>query len=140
VLRDIISAIWVMQTILLVEDDAAVRGVVREMLHKQYRILEAGGVPLALEIAEKHKGTIDLLLTDVVLPEMRCDPLVARLKKQRPNLKVLYISGYSEETVGLSGIETNGSNFMQKPFSPQALRARVKEMLGHRKARTAGFF
>ncbi len=134
------GAIWVMPTILLVEDDAAVRGVVRHMLQKHYTILEAGGVPRAIEVAEKHNGSIDLLLTDVVLPEMRCGPLVARLKKSRPNLKVLYISGYSEETVGLSGIEPGGSNFMQKPFTPEALRTRVREMLGHRRVRAAGLF
>ncbi|MGE5570426.1 MAG: response regulator [Rhodospirillales bacterium] len=127
-----------MQTILIVEDDAAVRGVLRHMLEGHYRILEAGGVPRALEVAAQHNGPIDLLLTDVVLPEMRCGALVARLKESRPNLKVLYISGYSEEIVWLSGIEPNGSNFIQKPFTPEALRGRVRELLGRRRAKGAG--
>ncbi len=128
-----------MQTILLVEDDAAVRGVVRHMLQKHgYTILEAGGVPHALEVAERYRGAIDLLVTDVVLPEMRCGPLVRRLQELRPNLKVLYISGYSEETVGLCGIEVSEPNFIQKPFSPEALRAKVRDVLEHRRAHAAG--
>jgi DNA-binding response OmpR family regulator len=95
-------------------------------------------VPRALELAERHAGNIDLLVTDVVLPEMRCGPLVERLKKLRPNLKVLYMSGYSEDSFGACGFGPGAPNFMQKPFSPQELRNKVREMLGHFRVRAAG--
>jgi two-component system cell cycle sensor histidine kinase/response regulator CckA len=134
-----IGAIWVMQTILIVEDDAAVRGVMRHMLQKHgYTILEAGGAPRALEIAEQHRGAIDLMVTDVVLPEMRCGPLVNRIRELRPNLRVLYVSGYSEETIGLSGIDGGEPNFMRKPFTPEALRTKVREILARPRIRAAG--
>jgi CheY-like chemotaxis protein len=133
------SRIWVMPTILLVEDDRAVREVIRHMLQKPgYTILEAGGVPHALHVAEEHGGQIDLLVTDIVLPEMRCGPLVDRLKMLRPNLKVLYMSGYSEENFGSCGVGPGQPNFMQKPFTPQALRAKVRQMLGQYRTRAAG--
>ena len=126
-----------MSTILLVEDDAGVRQVVRQMLSKQgYLILEAGSVPQALDCIERHGEPIDLLITDVVLPKVRCTRLVERLKTKWPLLKVLYISGYAGESLAPYGLKKKEPNFLQKPFAPETLVAKVKSMLGGAPAQT----
>ena len=75
-----------------------------------------------------HAGTIDLLLTDVIMPEMNGRQLADRLTSERPEMKVMFASGYSEEDLVRYGVEA-GLSYMQKPFSPEALARRVKEIL-----------
>lgn len=118
-------------TVLLVEDDAAVRKVVRQMVEAQgYEVLEAGGAPEALHVAEQHPERIDLVITDVVMPRSNCDRLVCRLRAERPGLKVLYISGHAEETVRSHGVKYSSRDFIQKPFTGAHLARKIREVLG----------
>lgn len=88
------------ETILLVEDDQQVHRLVRELLlGMDYRVLGAGGPKQALEISEKHSGPIDLLLTDVVMPQMSGTELAQQLRMSRPKLKTLFMSGYSRDSM-----------------------------------------
>jgi CheY-like chemotaxis protein len=125
-----------MPTVLLVEDDAAVRRVVRHMLSEQAdEILEAGSAPEALEIAAAYPGRIDLLLTDVVMPQTNCDVLVAELQAERPEMKVILMSGYSEDVLSHYGVAESRPNFMPKPFTSEQLAARISQVLGARDRR-----
>lgn len=128
-----------MPTVLLVEDDAAVRRVIRHMLSDQrHEILEAGSAPEAIEVAAAYPGRIDLLLTDVVMPHSNCDDLVARLQADRPDLKVILISGYSEDVLSQYGVNESRPNFMPKPFTADKLAAKISEVLGNRQCRHGG--
>lgn len=128
-----------MNTILLVEDDLAVRKVLRHMLaHFGYRILEAGSAPEALELAASYPEYIDVLVTDVVMPQTNCDRFVEQLRVDRPALQVIYISGYSEEMLTRYGIADSRPNFIQKPFSGETLAQKVRELLTQERTRTAG--
>ena len=112
------------ETVLVVEDQAAVRQLTEEILRSHgYEVLEAGSGPQAMELAAGYAGKIDLLITDVVLPHMNGRALAESLQRARPEMKVLYISGYSEETVG-------GLSYLAKPYSAEALAAKVRETLG----------
>jgi PAS domain S-box-containing protein len=118
------------ETILLVEDEDAVRVIVRAVLLRQgYRVLEAGTPSAACELFNEHKDEIDLLLTDVVMPEMNGPALAQRLVSIRPELRILFISGYADVA---SPIESDNPNvgFLSKPFQASALAVRVREMLG----------
>ena len=119
------------ETLLLVEDEDSVRSLVRNVLReKGYRVLEASGGEEALEFSELYAGRIDLLVTDVVMPLMNGRELARRLTGLRPQIKVLYISGYTENAVWFqSGLDSAGA-FLQKPFSPEALARKVREVLG----------
>jgi PAS domain S-box-containing protein len=119
------------ETLLLVEDEEAVRTLVRNVLRKKgYRVLEASQGEEALEFSELYRGRIDLLVTDVVMPQMNGRELARRLVKSRPEIKVLYISGYADNAVwSEGGLDSNGA-FLQKPFSPEALARTVREVLG----------
>jgi PAS domain S-box-containing protein len=119
------------ETLLLVEDEDAVRSLVRNVLReKGYRVLEASGGEEALEFSELYAGRIDLLVTDVVMPQMNGRELARRLLNVRPQIKVLYISGYTENAVWFqNGLDSSGA-FLQKPFSPEALARKVREVLG----------
>jgi two-component system cell cycle sensor histidine kinase/response regulator CckA len=126
-------------TVLLVEDDAAVRRVLRHMLLDQAdEILEAGSAPEAIEVAAAYPGPIDLLLTDVVMPHTNCDVLVARLRADRPDMRVILISGYSAEVLSQYGVADSRPNFMPKPFTAEQLTAKIGEMLGIGKCRRGG--
>lgn len=128
-----------METILLVEDDAAVRRVLRHMIGNfGYQILEAGSAPEALDLAASYPGDIHVLITDVVMPQTNCDRFVENLKSRRPDLKVIFISGYSEEMLSRYGVAHSRPNFMQKPFSAGMLADKIRELLGAERARTAG--
>lgn len=118
-------------TILLVEDDDAVRLLARRILSRQgYTLLEAGNGFEALKIAERHDGDIDLLLSDVVMPGMSGAELAARLRSQRPALRVLYVSGYLADAPIREGVLTDDdTEYLEKPFTPTTLLERVRAAL-----------
>jgi PAS domain S-box-containing protein len=120
------------ETVLVVEDQDAVRHYIRTVLEDSgYRVLLAADGPSALTQAEQFPGIIHLLLTDVVLPLMNGRDLAEKMKMQRPEMKVLYTSGYAEETIGKRGIIANDLAYLPKPFGPERLTARVREVLAH---------
>jgi PAS domain S-box-containing protein len=118
------------ETVLLVEDEEAVRGLARHTLHKGgYTVLEARQGDEAVALCEQYAGTIHILVTDVVMPGMSGPQLAERLARLRPGMKVLYISGYTESAVIHRGILAVETAFLPKPFSPQALAWKVREVL-----------
>lgn len=118
------------ETILLAEDDEAIRNLIREVLETSgYRVLEAANGLAALQLCEQYEEPIHLLLTDVVMPEMSGRILAERLSAIRPNLRVLYMSGYTTDTVVLHGVLSEGTSFIQKPFTPATLVNKVREVL-----------
>ena len=118
------------ETILLVEDEVNLRRLARQYLETQgYKILEAEDGGAALQIAAGHQGTIDLLLTDVVMPGMNGRELARHITVQRSDVRVLYMSGYTEDAVGSNGTLDAGINLLQKPFSLPALKDKVREIL-----------
>lgn len=119
------------ETILLVEDEPGVRKLVRQMLVQHgYQVLEAGSGPESLALVQRYPGRIDLLLTDVVMPQMNGRELAEQLRNLRPNLKVMYMTGYTEDTVVRQGIGATGVICLQKPFLPDTLARKVREVLG----------
>jgi two-component system cell cycle sensor histidine kinase/response regulator CckA len=117
------------ETVLLVEDEAMVRDLGSRVLRSHgYRVLVASNATEALQVARDHGGTIDLLLTDVVMPGLPGPELAARLETVTPGLRVLYVSGYADESVARLGAE-EGISFLPKPFSGRVLAARVREVL-----------
>jgi two-component system, cell cycle sensor histidine kinase and response regulator CckA len=118
------------ETILLTEDEQDVREVTREFLESGgYRVLEAHDGMEALAMVEKHQGDIDLLITDMVMPRMTGEELAARLKEQRPQLRMLYMSGYSEKRVAQPLAGDPSARLLVKPFSRSALLWAVHELL-----------
>jgi signal transduction histidine kinase len=118
------------ETVLLVEDDDGVRAFSRSVLQTSgYTVLEATGGREALRICEQHSGSIQMVVTDVVMPELGGRPLVERLAALRPGIKVLYISGYTDDAVIRHGVLEAGTAFLQKPFTPAALSNKVREVL-----------
>lgn len=119
------------ETVLLVEDETLVRGMVTSVLQEQgYKVLTATNGDEALRLDREHAGEeIHLLLTDVVMPSMGGQELSNQLRAIRPNIKVLFTSGYSDDTVVHHGILESGIEFMQKPFSPATLARRVRQVL-----------
>ena len=118
------------ETILLVDDEESLRLVVTHFLSEElgYNILPAGSAEEALSLIESYSGTIDLLLTDVLLPGMSGSELAAKLLSAHPNLKIMYISGYPDHT--LEGLGVSGSDEMlQKPFTIKSLAAKLREIL-----------
>ena len=117
-------------TILLVEDERLVRVLARKVLEQAgYRVLVAEGGAQALELARGHSGVIDLVLTDVVMPEMSGREVVRRLLQERPAVRVLYMSGYSDEAVAQHGVLDAGTSFIAKPFTPATLATKIREVL-----------
>jgi two-component system, cell cycle sensor histidine kinase and response regulator CckA len=118
------------ETVLLAEDEPAVRGLVREMLEKLgYTVLEAADGYAALLVAEQSKTTIDLLLTDVIMPLMNGHDLAMRLESIRPGTKVLYMSGYTDDMLAFHGIAQPEIEFIQKPFTAAGLAEKLSGVL-----------
>jgi two-component system cell cycle sensor histidine kinase/response regulator CckA len=118
------------ETILLVEDEKAVRDLTFKMLRRMgYNVLAASSGAEALEISGSHTSAIALLLTDVVMPNMSGRQLADALSKTRPGLKVLYLSGYTENTVVHHGVLEPGVDFLPKPFSREVLAGKLREIL-----------
>jgi len=118
------------ETVLVVEDDEVVRKLAVRILQEQgYRVLEAVEGIDAFPVADEHKGPIHLLVTDVVMPKMSGRELAERLASLRPGIKVLYMSGYTDNTIAHHGILDKGMNFIQKPFTVDGLARKVREVL-----------
>jgi PAS domain S-box-containing protein len=118
------------ETILLVEDEAGVRMLARTVLEaKGYTVLEARHSEEALALSGQHAGPIHLMVSDVVMPGMSGRELAERVKSARPNMKVLYVSGYTDDAVVRHGVLESGTAFLQKPFTPNALARKVRETL-----------
>ncbi|OWK37339.1 ATP-binding protein [Fimbriiglobus ruber] len=118
------------ETLLLVEDEAGILGFGRYLLEKGgYKVLVAANGAEALEVAAHYDGVIHLLVTDVMMPEISGLQVATRLSALRPEMKVLYVSGYSEEAVARQGLFGSGVPFLQKPFAPTSLAAKIREVL-----------
>ncbi len=118
------------ETVLLVEDEPSILRMTTKMLERLgYRVLKAGTPQEALRLAETHAGGIDLLMTDVVMPTMNGRELSGRLQGFCPNLKVLFMSGYTANVIAHHGVLDEGVQFIQKPFSKPDLAAKVREVL-----------
>ena len=118
------------ETILLVEDEDSLRELAHEILGGLgYKVLEAGTGRAALELAERHPGPIDLLLTDVIMPGMSGRELAAELLASRPGARALYMSGYTDDAIIHHGVLEPGLAFLQKPFPLEALARKVREVL-----------
>ncbi|MGD9504839.1 MAG: ATP-binding protein [Syntrophobacteraceae bacterium] len=121
------------ETVLLVEDEGVVRNLIRNVLEAHgYKVLEAGDGLEALEICGNWKAEIHLLVTDVIMPGMNGRELATRLAVSRPDLKILYMSGYTEENITHHHIQQAGRAFVQKPFTPEALMCKMRETLNAR--------
>ncbi len=118
------------ETILVVEDDEAVRKMTRTFLTiNGYEVLEARNAREAIQIVEKYGDAIDLLLTDVVMPGIKGRELVAQISQICEDLPVLYMSAYTEDAAVNNGILDPGTAFIEKPFGPDELAAKVRDLL-----------
>jgi two-component system cell cycle sensor histidine kinase/response regulator CckA len=122
------------ETVLLVEDDEVVRRLTSVILKRAgYRVLEAAGPTEAFRLASEFTGVIALLLSDVIMPDSQGPPLFLRLAEVRPELRVLYMSGYADEAIVRHGVIVEGTPFLQKPFTPLALARKIRDVLDARK-------
>ncbi|MFA4985920.1 MAG: response regulator [Candidatus Brocadiia bacterium] len=118
------------ETVLLVEDEAALLEIIRQSVERLgYTVLATGDPIEALQIAEKHSGSIDLLMTDIVMPDMSGRELRRNVAARWPNVKCLYMSGYPTSSLAPQGILEAGVHFLQKPFSTGTLAAKLRETL-----------
>jgi DNA-binding response OmpR family regulator len=118
-------------TLLVVENEAAIVALVRKALERHgYVVLTAESGSEALRLAATHQGPINLLITDVVMPDMRGPELARRLVAERPDMPTLFMSGYMDDALGeAASLLPVPVDFIQKPFSPSTLTAKVREML-----------
>ncbi len=120
------------KTVLVVEDEPAILELARQVLHRQgYNVLTASVPSQAITLATNYASGIDLVITDVVMPEMNGRELAMKLQPLFPNLIVLYMSGYTANVIVKRGVLENELNFIQKPFSIQALAKKVRDVLNH---------
>ena len=122
------------ETILLAEDAEVLRRLLREILSQNgYTLLTAANGEDALRLSTEHPGPIHILVTDMVMPIMSGKELVSRLGPLRPEMKILYMSGYTEDAIASQGNIEPGTAFLEKPFSPDALVRKIREILdgGH---------
>jgi two-component system, cell cycle sensor histidine kinase and response regulator CckA len=121
------------ETVLLVEDEPSIRAVASRVLAgRGYTVLSAAHGDDALRVARAHPGDIDLLLTDVVMPGMSGSTLARDLMAERPGLRVLYMSGYTDADIVHHGVLDPGTMFLEKPFTPQVLARHVRDALDAR--------
>jgi CheY-like chemotaxis protein len=115
---------------LLVEDEASVRAVIRTILSRYgYEVLEARGGEEALRRSQERDGKIDLLLTDVVMPHMSGPQVVQMLRPLRPDMKALFMSGYTDSSIAKHAIAELGVDLIQKPVTPEALARKIRDVL-----------
>jgi CheY-like chemotaxis protein len=125
------------RTVLLVEDEGAVRGLVASVLRAHhFQVLEAADAEAALRIEAAFAGTIDLVLTDVVMPGLSGRELVERLLEKRPRVRVLYMSGYTDDRIVRNGVH-GAAQLLAKPFTPEELLRRVASSLAPQAADAA---
>ena len=118
------------ETILLVEDDPAILGIARLLLERLgYRVLTAATPGEAIVLAQKHRDELQLLLTDVIMPEMNGSELARQLEALSPHLKILFMSGYTGDVIVQHGVLKEGVHFIPKPFSLQTLAVKIREVL-----------
>ena len=118
------------ETILLVEDEGAVRNLAYTVLHERgYTVIEAHDGAMAWQLSEEHTDSIHLIVSDIVMPQMSGPELVERLGAVRPEMKVLYMSGYTDRAVVGRDVLEPEKNFLQKPFEPKTLARKVREIL-----------
>jgi CheY-like chemotaxis protein len=118
------------ETILVVEDNMTVRQLTNEILALcGYRVLSAGSAEEALRICKDFQEPVDLLLTDVIMPNQSGPTLAERLTKLRPGIKVLYMSGYTEQMIGQQGLSEGSVALLEKPFTVRELASKVREVL-----------
>ncbi|MFH1742174.1 MAG: PAS domain S-box protein, partial [bacterium] len=119
------------ETVMIVEDEAALLKIGRRMLEELgYTVLTANTPGEAIRLVEEHSGDIDLLITDVVMPEMNGRELAERLTRLKPGTKCLFMSGYTANVIAHHGVLEEGVRFIQKPFSVEVLAEKVREVLG----------
>ena len=115
---------------MIVEDDDSLRKLTRTVLkQKGYKILEAKDGEDALRISNEHEGTIDLMITDVVMPGMNGRELAEPLQSLRSEVKVIYMSEYTDNAIVHHGVLAPGLNFLEKPFSPESMAHKVRRVL-----------
>jgi len=118
------------ETVMVVEDNDMVRQLTVDILSRRgYRVMAAAGGAACLELLDAHTGPLDLLVTDVVMPEINGKMLYKQVAQRIPGIKVLYMSGYTENVIASRGVLDQGVNFIQKPFAPNSLAAKVREVL-----------
>ena len=118
------------ETVLLVEDEPAMLEMSRQMLQALgYKVLTAISPLEAISLAEKHSGDIDVLMTDVTMPEMNGRDLARRILSLYPDIRRLYMSGYTADIIARQGIIEEGVNFIRKPFSMEDVAAKLREVL-----------
>ena len=118
------------ETVFIVEDDDRLRNLARKILERHgYSVLDAEDGEDALRVSEAHEGRIDLMLTDVVMPKMGGKEVAERLQPLYPQMKVIYMSGYTDDAIAHHGVLEPGLNFLEKPFTPEDLARNVREVL-----------
>ncbi len=118
------------ETLLIVENEAAIRTLLQMALRKSgYTVLAAESGREALDVVRDHVGSIDLLITDVMMPDMDGPELVRQLTTIRPETRTLFMSGYMDDALGEHGILPANINFIQKPFSPRVIAQKVRDIL-----------
>src|SRR4029077_15034768 len=117
-------------TILFVEDDESIRALGARVLRQNgYTVLTARHAAEAIELGASHRFPIDLLVTDVVMPGLHGPALSESLQRQRRQLRVLFTSGYSDELAVLSQVRSTGAAFLQKPYTPDSLVRKIREVM-----------
>jgi two-component system cell cycle sensor histidine kinase/response regulator CckA len=118
------------ETILLVEDELAILNLTKRMLeHHGYTVLAAGSPGEAIRLSEEHRDEIDLLMTDVIMPEMNGRALASSLLSANPLVKRLFMSGYTADVIARNGVLEQGVHFIQKPFSTSDVARKVRDAL-----------
>jgi two-component system cell cycle sensor histidine kinase/response regulator CckA len=127
------------ETIMIADDDPAVRNLVRQVLERQgYRVLEAPDGESALDVAARHTDSIQLLITDLVMPRMTGRALSERFAALRPDVRVLFVSGYTDDAIVHHGVLDGDMEYLQKPFTPDALARKVRSVLDMAAAQPGG--
>ena len=123
------------ETVLIVEDETGVRKVIRQILSRRgYQVLEAENGVKALEVLEAHQGVVDLMVTDAVMPEMGGSELAKIARSRWPTIRILFMSGYTDDAVLRHGISHAEEAFLHKPFSSAEFARKVREVLDARPA------